>query len=92
MQLGCCWKLRVQPTPSVPSQPSHNKNVSTSEWDNLPQTTSSQQPAASANTFERSEIDAVEEIPATEDEGYCLVLVQNILGVELIYMCVCYIC
>ncbi|KAF7837416.1 putative G3BP-like protein [Senna tora] len=62
-----------QPTPSVPSQPSHTQNVSSSEWDHLPQT-SSQQPAAPApapaNTFERSETDAVEEVPATEDEGY----------------------
>ncbi|KAK4266218.1 hypothetical protein QN277_027173 [Acacia crassicarpa] len=65
--------LRVakgQPTPSLPSQSSHDKNVSSSEWDHVPQT-SSQQPTASANTFERPETDAaaVEEVPATEDEG-----------------------
>ncbi|XP_061338222.1 nuclear transport factor 2-like [Gastrolobium bilobum] len=61
--------LRVakgQSTPSVSSLPSH-KNVYPSEWDHAPQT-SSQQTTASANAFERSEYDIVEELPATEDE------------------------
>lgn len=88
-----CWKLRVargQPTPPVTSQPSHNKNVSPSEWDHVPQT-SSQQPTASANTIEWSENDAVEEVPATEDEGYPVVLVQNILRIELCIILFIYI-
>ncbi|XP_027364257.1 putative G3BP-like protein isoform X2 [Abrus precatorius] len=63
--------LRVakgQSMPSVASQPSH-KNVSPSEWDHSPQSNSQQQQAtALANAFERSETDAVEELPATEDE------------------------
>lgn len=76
--MDCCWKLRVakgQPAQSMSSQASHDKNVS-SEWDHIPQT-SSQQPTASANTFERTETDAVEvdEVHPTEDGGYCTVLV-----------------
>ncbi|XP_014514711.1 putative G3BP-like protein [Vigna radiata var. radiata] len=63
--------LRVakgQSTPSVASQPSH-KNVSPSEWDQAPQSSSQQLPTtASTNAFERSETDAVEELPVTEDE------------------------
>ncbi|RDX68843.1 nxt3, partial [Mucuna pruriens] len=63
--------LRVakgQPTPSIASQPSH-KIVSPSEWDHAPQSNSQQQQTtASANAFERSETDAVEELHATEDE------------------------
>lgn len=74
-----CWKLRVakgQSTPSAASLPSH-KNVSPSEWDHAPQTSSQQQQmAVLANAFERSESDAVEELPATEDEGYCLYLLR----------------
>ncbi|CAL0303172.1 unnamed protein product [Lupinus luteus] len=61
--------LRVakgQSTPSTASQPPQ-KNVSSSEWDSAPQA-SSQQTTVSANGFERSETDAVEEIPATEYE------------------------
>lgn len=68
-----CWKLRVakgQSTPSAASQPSH-KTVSPSEWDQAPPS-SNQQTTASANAFERSETDAVEEIPAAEYEGYCV--------------------
>ncbi|KAJ1432324.1 RNA-binding domain superfamily [Sesbania bispinosa] len=60
--------LRVakgQSTPSAASQPSH-KNVSPSEWDHAPQ--SSQQTTVPVNAFERSETEAVEEPPATEDE------------------------
>lgn len=71
--MDCFWKLRVakgQSTPSVASQPSH-KNVSPSEWDHAPQG-SNQQTTASANTFERSETDVVEELPAAEDEGYSI--------------------
>ncbi|MCI07062.1 putative G3BP-like protein-like, partial [Trifolium medium] len=62
-------KLRVakgQSTPSAASQPSH-KNVSQSEWDLTPPS-SNQQTTVSANTFERSETDAVEELPAAEYE------------------------
>jgi hypothetical protein len=69
--MDCCWKLRVakgQSTPSAASQPSH-KNVSQSEWDLTPPS-SNQQTTVSANTFERSETDAVEELPAAEYEGY----------------------
>jgi hypothetical protein len=61
--------LRVakgQSTPSAASQPSH-KNVSQSEWDLTPPS-SNQQTTVSANTFERSETDAVEELPAAEYE------------------------
>ncbi|XP_004497787.1 nuclear transport factor 2-like [Cicer arietinum] len=61
--------LRVakgQSTPSAASQPSH-KTVSPSEWDQAPPS-SNQQTTASANAFERSETDAVEEIPAAEYE------------------------
>nr|AFK34536.1 unknown [Lotus japonicus] len=61
--------LRVakgQSTPSAASQPSH-KHASSSEWDPAPQS-SSQQTTASANAFERSETEGVEELPATEDE------------------------
>lgn len=68
-----CLKLRVakgQSTPSVASQPSH-KNVSPSEWDQSPQN-NNQQTIASANSFERSETDGVEELPAAENEGYCV--------------------
>ncbi|XP_017415645.1 nuclear transport factor 2 isoform X1 [Vigna angularis] len=65
--------LRVakgQSTPSVASQSSH-KNVSPSEWDQAPQSSIQQLPTtASTNAFERSETDAVEELPVTEDEGY----------------------
>ncbi|QCE05787.1 putative G3BP-like protein isoform X2 [Vigna unguiculata] len=63
--------LRVakgQSTPSAASQPSH-KNVSPSEWDQAPQSSSQQLPTtASTNAFERSETEAVEELPVTEDE------------------------
>ncbi|KAG4907137.1 putative G3BP-like protein isoform X2 [Glycine soja] len=62
--------LRVAKGLSTPvaSQPSH-KNVSPSEWDHAPHSSSQQQQTiASANAFERSETDAVEEFPATEDE------------------------
>ncbi|KAG2403179.1 uncharacterized protein HKW66_Vig0184650 [Vigna angularis] len=63
--------LRVakgQSTPSVASQSSH-KNVSPSEWDQAPQSSIQQLPTtASTNAFERSETDAVEELPVTEDE------------------------
>lgn len=71
-----CWKLRVAKGLSTPvaSQPSH-KNVSPSEWDHAPHSSSQQQQTiASANAFERSETDAAEEFPATEDEGYCVYL------------------
>jgi len=74
-----CWKLRVakgQSTPSAASQPSH-KNVSPSEWDQAPQSSSQQLPTtASTNAFERSETEAVEELPVTEDEGYCVYLLR----------------
>ncbi|OIW07665.1 hypothetical protein TanjilG_07707 [Lupinus angustifolius] len=53
-------------TPSTASQPPQ-KNVPSSEWDSAPQA-SSQQTTVSTNGFERSETDAVEEIPATEYE------------------------
>ncbi|TKY53657.1 putative G3BP protein [Spatholobus suberectus] len=63
--------LRVakgQSTPSVASQPSH-KSMSPSEWDHAPQSSSQQQQTTVlANAFERSETDAAEELPATEDE------------------------
>jgi hypothetical protein len=71
--MDCCWKLRVakgQSTPSAASQPSH-KNVSQSEWDITPPS-SNQQTTVSANTFERSETDAAEELPTAEYEGYCV--------------------
>lgn len=74
-----CWKLRVvkgQATPSVASQPSQ-KNVSSLEWDHAP-LTNSQQTTASTNAFERSETDLVEEVPITEDEGYCVYLLRLI--------------
>ncbi|KAK2400214.1 nuclear transport factor [Trifolium repens] len=61
--------LRVakgQSTPSAASQPSH-KNVSQSEWDITPPS-SNQQTTVSANTFERSETDAAEELPTAEYE------------------------
>lgn len=60
--------LRVAKGQSTPvaSQPSH-KNVSPSEWDYIPPS-SNQQSTASANAFERSEPDAVEELPAAEYE------------------------
>ncbi|WJX17275.1 hypothetical protein P8452_07208 [Trifolium repens] len=61
--------LRVakgQSTPSAASQPSH-KNVSQSEWDITPPS-SNQQTTVSANTFERSETDAAEELPSAEYE------------------------
>jgi len=74
-----CWKLRVakgQSTPYVASQPSH-KNVSPSEWDQAPQISSQQQQTtASTNAFERSETDAGEELHVTEDEGYCVHLLN----------------
>lgn len=75
--MDCYWKLRVakgQSTPSAASQPSH-KHVSSSEWDPAPQS-SSQQTTASANAFERSETEGVEELPATEDEGFCVYLLR----------------
>ncbi|OIW21231.1 hypothetical protein TanjilG_31099 [Lupinus angustifolius] len=62
--------LRVakgQSTPSTASQP-FQKNASSSEWDSAQQT-GSLQTTVSANAFERSETDAVEEIPAKENEG-----------------------
>ncbi|KAK7279166.1 hypothetical protein RJT34_24212 [Clitoria ternatea] len=63
--------LRVakgQSPPSVASQPSY-KNVSPSEWDHAPHSSSQQQQTtASANAFERAETDAMEELPATEEE------------------------
>lgn len=68
--MSCCWKLRVakgQSSPSAASQPSH-KNVSPSEWDHTPPS-SNQQTTASTNVFERSDADAVEELPAAEYEG-----------------------
>lgn len=73
--LDCCWQLRVAKGQSTPvaSQPSH-KNVSPSEWDYIPPS-SNQQSTASANAFERSEPDAVEELPAAEYEGYCVLFV-----------------
>ena len=70
-------KLRVakgQSTPSAASQPSH-KHVSSSDWDHASQTTS-QQTTASANALERPETDAVEEVPAPEDEGDCVYLLR----------------
>ncbi|KAL2325954.1 hypothetical protein Fmac_025012 [Flemingia macrophylla] len=75
--------LRVakgQSTPSVTSQPLQ-KNVSPSEWENVPQNSSQQQQtSASANAFERSETDAVDELraPAEEDEIKS-VYVRNLL-------------
>ncbi|KAI4345895.1 hypothetical protein L6164_012981 [Bauhinia variegata] len=60
-------KGQGQSASSVASQPSLNKNVSSSEWDQAP-LTSSQQPTSLANTNERAEADVVEEVPATEDE------------------------
>lgn len=73
--MDCCWQLRVAKGQSTPvaSQPSH-KNVSPSEWDYIPPS-SNQQSTASANAFERSEPDAVEELPAAEYEGYCVLFV-----------------
>ncbi|CAL0328404.1 unnamed protein product [Lupinus luteus] len=58
--------LRVAKRQSTASQPPQ-KNVSTSEWDNAPQT-SSRQATVSTSAFERSETDAVDEISATEYE------------------------
>ena len=70
-----CWKLRVAKGQATPSVASQHKNVSPSEWDHAPQSSSQQQQmTASANAFERSETDAAEEFPATEDEGYCVYL------------------
>ncbi|KAG4997260.1 hypothetical protein JHK84_028283 [Glycine max] len=61
--------LRVAKGQSTPSVASQHKNVSPSEWDHAPQSSSQQQQmTASANAFERSETDAAEEFPATEDE------------------------
>ncbi|OIV98862.1 hypothetical protein TanjilG_21197 [Lupinus angustifolius] len=61
-----CCKLRVAKGQSTASQPPQ-KNVSSSEWDSAPQT-SSQPATVSANAFERSESDAVDEFSATEYE------------------------
>ena len=51
--------------------------MSSLEWDHTPQT-GSQQTTALANAVERSETDAVEEVPATDDEGYCVYLLRLI--------------
>ncbi|KAI4318175.1 hypothetical protein L6164_025978 [Bauhinia variegata] len=70
-------KAQGQSASSVASQPL-NKNTSSSEWDQAPQT-SIQQPTSSANAFKRSETDVVEEVPATEDEdGIKSVYVKNL--------------
>ncbi|CAL5208103.1 unnamed protein product [Lathyrus oleraceus] len=73
--------LRVakgQSSPSAASQPSH-KNVSPSEWDHTPPS-SNQQTTASTNVFERSDTDAVEELPAAEYEDEIKsVYVRNLL-------------
>ena len=60
--------LRVSKGQSTPvaSQISH-KNVPPSEWDHIPPS-SNQQSTALANAIERSETDAVEELPVAESE------------------------
>ncbi|KAJ1377940.1 RNA-binding domain superfamily [Sesbania bispinosa] len=61
--------LRVakgQSTPSVASHPSQ-MNASSLEWDHAP-ATSTQQTTASTSAFERSETDAAEEVPTTQDD------------------------
>ncbi|KAF4351617.1 hypothetical protein F8388_003270 [Cannabis sativa] len=64
--------LRVakgQPTPSVASQNSVNKNAPpASEWDQSPPSTA-QQPIGSSNTVERSVVETTYEVTSLEDEG-----------------------
>ncbi|XP_062108960.1 nuclear transport factor 2-like [Humulus lupulus] len=63
--------LRVakgQPTPSVASQNSVNKNVPlASEWNHSPPSTA--QPIGSSNTFERSVAETAYEVTPLDDEG-----------------------
>ncbi|CAJ1976538.1 unnamed protein product [Sphenostylis stenocarpa] len=70
-----------QATPSVASQPSQN-NVPSLDWDHSP-LTNFQPTLTLTNAFERSETDAVEEIPTTEDEGYCVYLLRLIHSIFL---------
>ena len=58
-----------QPTPSVASQNSVNKNAPlASDWNHSPPSTA-QQPIGSSNAIERSVAEAADEVSPLDDEG-----------------------